>query len=136
MAFKSPKNAQKRTTIFPASLAAELSDHAAAVRASEGDQALLFPGRGGSPAERRQFVRLWHRAAQRAGWPTRSSTAALWHPHDLRHVAACWMLFDVDIDPPLVARMLGHATAAFTLSRYVGVRTGADAAANRLTDSW
>ncbi len=46
------------------------------------------------------------------------------------------MLFDVGIDPPLVVRMLGHANAAFTLSRYVGVRTGKDAATNGLTDRW
>jgi hypothetical protein len=46
------------------------------------------------------------------------------------------MLFDVGIDPAVVARMLGHATVAFTLSRYVGVRTGADGTANRLTEDW
>lgn len=61
---------------------------------------------------------------------------ALWHPHDLRHVAACWMLFDVGIDGAQVARMLGHANAAFTLSRYVGVRSGADATTNGLTEGW
>jgi integrase len=136
LSFKMPKNAQKRTTMFPASLGADLAAHVAAVRAQGGDHALLFPGRNGEPPERRQFLRLWHRAARRAGWPMRSSTAAIWHPHDLRHVAACWMLFDVGIDPALVARMLGHAHAAFTLSRYVGVRTGADAATNLLTDNW
>jgi integrase len=136
MAYKTPKNAQKRTTIFPASLSHDLATHVTTTRADGGDTALLFPGRSGGPAERRQFLRLWHRAARRAGWPTRSSTASIWHPHDLRHVAACWMLFDVGIDPALVARMLGHANPAFTLSRYVGVRTGADAAAIRLSDDW
>jgi hypothetical protein len=30
--------------------------------------------------------------------------------------------------------MLGHANAAFTLSRYVGVRSGADATTNGLTE--
>lgn len=64
--------------------------------------------------------------------PTRS----LWHPHDLRHVAACWMLFDLGLDAAVVARMLGHSNPAFTLSRYVGVRTGADAATNELTEDW
>ena len=33
------------------------------------------------------------------------------------------MLFDLSLDPAHVARLLGHANAAFTLSRYVGVRT-------------
>ena len=46
------------------------------------------------------------------------------------------MLFDVGIDPAAVARMLGHASVAFTLSRYVGVRRGADEAANQLTQRW
>ncbi len=49
-------------------------------------------------------------------------TAAVWHLHDLRHVAACWPLFDVGLDPAVVATLLGHANAAFILSRYVGLR--------------
>ncbi|MCZ7629668.1 MAG: tyrosine-type recombinase/integrase [Microthrixaceae bacterium] len=48
-------------------------------------------------------------------------TAAMWHPHDLRHMAACWILFDVGFDPGVTASLLGHANATFTLSRYVGV---------------
>jgi integrase len=66
----------------------------------------------------------------------RTSSGAIWHPHDLRHVAACWLLFDVGLDPGVAARMLGHANPAFTLSRYVGVRTGADAATNALMEQW
>lgn len=135
-ALKVPKNAQKRTTIFPASLSEDLALHAEAVRIEHGDTGLLFPGRDGGFAERRQFLRLWHRAAKAAAWPIRSESAPLWRPHDLRHVAACWMLFDVGLDPAHVARMLGHATPAFTLSRYVGVRTGAEAVANGLTEGW
>lgn len=136
LSFKVPKNAQKRTTIFPASIADGLTAHVAGVRAVGGDDALLFGARSGGPPERRQFSRLWHRAARLAGWPMRSPTASVWHPHDLRHVAACWMLFDVGLDPALVAQMLGHANAAFTLSRYVGVRSGSDAIANQLTERW
>jgi len=30
------------------------------------------------------------------GW--RWTGAAEWNPHDLRHVAACWMLFDIGLD--------------------------------------
>ena len=66
----------------------------------------------------------------------RSPTVANWRPHDLRHVAACRMLFDVGIDAAMVSRMLGHANPAFTLSRYVGVRAGAAAATNALTEAW
>ncbi len=32
--------------------------------------------------------------------------------------------------------MLGHANAAFTLSRYLGLRSGADATTNGLTEGW
>lgn len=136
LAFKAPKNSQRRTTIFPASMTGAVRAHVESVTARHGGEALLFPGRDGRPPERRQFQRLWHRAAREADWPMRSAKLALWHPHDLRHVAACWLLFDVGLDPAAVARMLGHASVAFTLSRYVGVRSGADEAANRLTQSW
>jgi len=135
-AFKAPKNAQKRTAVFPASLASDLAGHVEAVRNKQGDEALLFPGADGQPAERRQFLRLWHRAALVAGWPMRTSGQAIWHPQDLRHVAACWLLFNVGLDPAVAAPMLGHANPAFTLSRYVGVRTGADAATNALMEQW
>jgi integrase len=134
--FKEPKNSQRRSSIFAASLTGELSAHLDRVGAEHGAEALLFADPDGQPPERGQFSRLWHRAGSRAGWPMRSKKATVWHPHDLRHVAACWMLFDVGIDPPVVARMLGHANAAFTLSRYVGVRTGADVTTNKLTEEW
>ena len=134
--FKTPKNAQRRTTIYPASLASDLANHMKAVRVEWGEDSLLFPGPDGQPAERRRFLRLWHRTARNAGWPMRNEKQAIWHPHDLRHVAACWMLFDVGIDAAVAARMLGHTSPAFTLSRYVGVRTGADATTNDLTSTW
>jgi integrase len=124
--FKSTKNAQARTTIYPASLAPLLEAHIDRVRAEWGEDGLLFADPDGQPPEHRQFLRLWHRAARTAGWPMRTRRDAISHPHDLRHAAACWMLFDLGIDPALAARMLGHANAAFTLSRYVGVRTGSD----------
>lgn len=133
---KTTKNTQKRTSIFPASLAAELADHVGRVRHDHGEEGLLFPAGDGGLAERRQFLRLWHRAAADAGLPMWTPTRAVWHPHDLRHVAACWMLFDLGLDPAHVARLLGHANAAFTLSRYVGVRTGADSTTNDLTAGW
>lgn len=133
---KTTKNTQKRTSIFPTSLAAELAERVERVRHDHGEEGLLFPGCDGQPAERRQFLRLWHRAAAHAGMPMHTPTRALWHPHDLRHVAACWMLFDLGLDAAHVARLLGHANAAFTLSRYVGVRTGADSTTNEITAGW
>lgn len=135
-AIKSTKNKQRRTSLFPASLGNALSEHVETVRRLQGDEALLFSRPDGEPAERRQFLRLWTRAARMADWPMRSRTVAKWHPHDLRHVAACWMLFDVGIDAAVASRMLGHANPAFTLSRYVGVREGAAALTNALTADW
>ncbi len=133
---KTTKNKQKRSTLFPASLGGDLAEHVERIRKTRGDQALLFSRPDGEPAERRQFLRLWTRAARKAGWPMRSPSVATWHPHDLRHVAACWMLFDVGIDAATVSRMLGHANPAFTLSRYVGVRIGAAATTNALMEGW
>ena len=66
----------------------------------------------------------------------RRPTAVVWHPHDLRHVAACWLLFDVGLDPTVVATLLGHANAAFTLSRYVGVRGDLSATVTAATEDW
>jgi integrase len=82
---------------------------------------------------------IWIRAADAAGWPTtalvrctagygqtnkgwRWTGAAEWSPHDLRRVAACWMLFDLGLDPAVVADKLGHAHPDFTIKRYIGIR--------------
>jgi len=46
------------------------------------------------------------------------------------------MLFDVGLDPAVVADKLGHADPAFTIKRYIGVRGDSDAAATRLTEGW
>jgi len=109
-------------------------DAAGRVRARK--EGLLFPDKDGDFANRRWFQRVWARAARDAGWPMKRSTAAVWHPHDLRHVAACWMLFDVGLDPAVVATLLGHANAAFTLSRYVGVRCDLSATVTAATEDW
>lgn len=42
------------------------------------------------------------------GW--KWTGAAKWTPHDLRHVAACWMLFDLGLEPPVVAESSATAT--------------------------
>lgn len=136
MSIKTTKNEQKRVSMFPASLAVDLAEFVARVRSERGDRSLMFSTPEGEPMERRAFQRLWVRAAKAAGWQLNSPNSAQWHPHDLRHVAACWMLFDVKLDPALVAVMLGHANAAFTLSRYVGVRGNAEAQVTALTENW
>src|SRR5690606_19444234 len=122
-------------------------------RARAGDIALLFPGVRGGIARRAAFQSIWIRSADAAGWKMRrplqrSSSygiegrgwrwtgAAEWTPHDLRHVAACWMLFDLHLDPAIVADMLGHADPGFTLRRYTAVRGDADALTTRASQAW
>ncbi len=150
---KVPKNRKTRTTIFPRSLAPELQGIVDEAAENAGPDALLFPGARGGIMRRSAFQQIWVRAADAAGWPMTSplrrsagygekgkgwrwTGAAQWSPHDLRHVAACWMLFDVGLDPAVVADKLGHADPAFTMKRYVGVRGDADVAATRLTEDW
>jgi len=109
LAIKSTKNRQQRITTFPASLVDPLREWSDQVAKEGGSEALLFPAADGGFANRRTFQRTWARAARAAGWPMKRPTAALWHPHDLRHVAACWLLFDVGLDPAVVSTLLGHA---------------------------
>jgi integrase len=136
LAIKGTKNRQRRVSTFPASLVEPLQERTSLIEREQGPEGLLFPGTDGSYANRRAFQRIWARAARDASWPMKRTTAAAWHPHDLRHVAACWMLFDVGLDPAVVATLLGHANAAFTLSRYVGVRGDLGAVITRATEDW
>jgi len=136
LAIKGTKNRQRRVTTFPASLVEPLEAWARRAEIERGAEGLLFPGNDGDFAKRRWFQRVWARAAREAGWPMKRPTAAVWHPHDLRHVAACWLLFDVGLDPAVVATLLGHANAAFTLSRYVGVRGDLSATVTAATEDW
>lgn len=150
---KLPKNGRVRTTIFPKSLVDDLAELVDEVRSASGDTGMLFPGRRGGIMRRSTFQRVWVTAADAAGWPMlkplqrsagygdkgkgwRWTGSAQWSPHDLRHVAACWMLFDLGLDPAVVAAKLGHADPSFTVKRYVGVRGDPDAAAMAVTDAW
>ena len=136
LAIKGTKNHQHRVSTFPLSLVEPLEAWAHRVEREHGPEGLLFPGTDGGFANRRTFQRTWARAARDAGWPMKRKTSAVWHPHDLRHVAACWLLFDVHLDPAVVATLLGHANAAFTLSRYVGVRGDLSATVTAATEGW
>ncbi|MCU1499714.1 MAG: integrase family protein [Acidimicrobiales bacterium] len=150
---KLPKNGRIRTTIFPKSLTDDLSVLVDDVTATVGPTGLLFPNRTGGLARRSSFQQVWIKAADAAGWPMASplrrsagygegnkgwrwTGAAEWTVHDLRHAAACWMLFDLHLDPAVVAEKLGHADPAFTVKRYVGVRGNPDEQATLLTDGW
>lgn len=149
---KLPKNGKVRTTIFPKSLVDDLTEHVERSRSEVGESGLLFTGRRGEIMRRAAFQPLWVKAASAAGWPMtrplertagydsgkgwRWKGSAKWSPHDLRHVAACWMLFDLGLDPAIVAEKLGHADPSFTVKRYVGVRGDPDTAAMAVTDAW
>jgi integrase len=150
---KLPKNGRTRTAIFPKSLANQLSSHVDSIEAQYGPTGLLFPSATGRIARRATFQTIWIRAANAAGWPMTSplrrsrgygqknkgwrwTGAAKWTPHDLRHIAACWMLFDLKLDPAVVADKLGHADPAFTIKRYVGIRGDANALAMLATEDW
>jgi integrase len=150
---KAPKNGKVRTSIFPKSLANELRSLRDGVIAVAGPDGLLFPNASGAIIRRSNFQQIWIRAAEAAGWPMTTPLkrtagygknnkgwrwigSAKWSPHDLRHVAACWMLFDLRLDPAVVADKLGHADPSFTMKRYIGVRGDADAAAMAITDDW
>jgi integrase len=150
---KTPKNGKTRTTIFPKSLVADLRALVDETVQRDGTDGLLFPSGSGRIIRRSNFQQIWIRAADAAGWPMttplqrsagygqankgwRWTGAAKWSPHDLRHVAACWMLFDLGLDPAVVADKLGHADPNFTIKRYIGVRGNADLAAMAITDEW
>jgi integrase len=150
---KTPKNGKTRTTIFPKSLTGELRELVDQTVRREGLEGLLFPSASGRIVRRSNFQQIWIRAADRAGWPMDSplqrsagygqankgwrwTGAAKWSPHDLRHVAACWMLFDLGLDPAVVADKLGHADPNFTIKRYIAIRGDADLAAMAVTDAW
>jgi len=150
---KTPKNGKTRTAIFPKSLADDLQILAEDVTAAVGPDGLLFPNGSGGIMRRSSFQQIWIKAADAAGWPMatplrrsvgygetnrgwRWTGAAQWTVHDLRHVAACWMLFDLKLDPAVVAEKLGHADPAFTVKRYVGIRGNPDEQATQATEAW
>ena len=149
---KAPKNGKVRTTIFPKSLTDDLHDIIDDTTSRDGPEGLLFPSASGRIMRRSNFQPVWIRA-DAAGWPMtaplqrtggsretnkgwRWTGAAKWSPHDLRHVAACWMLFDLGLDPAVVADKLGHADPNFTIRRYIGIRGNPDTAAMAVTDHW
>lgn len=150
---KGTKNGSERTAIFPLSLVADLQNHLNQVVRAHGEDGLVFPGRRGGLMRRTTFQQVWIKAANAAGWPMSSrlartkgygpngrgwrwTGAAKWTPHDLRHVAACWMIFDLKLDVAVVAEKLGHHDPSFTMSAYVAPRGDADRDAMVVTDEW
>lgn len=134
----STKNGKARHSVFPKSIEERLGELLDSVSPSD----LVFVGANGKPLRRSNHLRFWYPAAEKAGWPMESRRAAsgglkpIWSPHDLRHSAACWMLFDLKAEPPDVAFWLGHHSPAFTMARYVGQRGNIDQTGFDLTEGW
>lgn len=53
-----------------------VATHVEDVTRQRRDAGLAVPGPDGGLAERRQFLRVWHRAARDAGWPMTNETGA------------------------------------------------------------
>ena len=110
--------AAKRDVPIPASLAQLLAEHRLASRHST-DADFVFCTSKGSP--------LGHRNVVRRGLDPALAAAGLPHLrwHDLRHVAASAMIAE-GMPVPYIARTLGHASPAITLSTYAHVFAAAE----------
>ena len=101
-----------RRTIFLPALGQHLGTHLERY-ARDG---LVFPSPEGSRLHHSNFrQRVWVPAVEALGRP--------WHFHDLRHTYAS-LLISLGVPPPVVARLLGHSSAAVTLSVYAGFWNG------------
>jgi integrase len=113
---ETPKNGKVRATIFPKSLTDDLAELVDDTIGRDGAEGLLFPSGSGRIVRRSNFQQIWIRAADAAGSPMttprrrtagygqtnrgwRWTGAAKWSPHDLRYVAACWMLLCTGCGP-------------------------------------
>jgi integrase len=134
---KEPKTRHGRRRIsLPQSTAEVLRDHyreALADRLARGvgrpspeDYIFQEPGTGCAPWPPNQLSWAWARLLRRLRLPVCSF-------HALRHCHAS-ALIAAGVDPMTVSRRLGHATPAFTLSRYGHLWDGADAAAAQAFD--
>jgi integrase len=147
---KAPKDGKVRTSIFPKSLTNDLGEIVPRPPPAR-DQRLCCSrarriGSCGTalpanldPGRRRRRLPMTAPLQRTGGYGQtnngwRWTGAAKWSPHDLRHVAACWMLFDLGLDPAVVADKLGHADPNLTIKRYIGVRGDPDTAAMAVTD--
>jgi integrase len=107
--FGPTKTHAARRVPLTATLAAELED--LLEQLPRDPDALLFPGRGGEPLRHGRFYRgAWQPALQRCGLPHVGV-------HVLRHSAAAALIASA-ASPKAVQSILGHRSAAFTLSVY------------------
>jgi integrase len=126
-----PKNGRRRLVLLPASLRQRLLARAEEVERTQGPDGLLFPSPKGpdAPFSNDAFATIFRRCARAAGWHckpdyvTPKGQKVKGRPiipfRNLRHHAATWMHDVAGYDWVDVSRSLGHASVAFTQSRYV-----------------
>jgi integrase len=121
------KSHQTRSVAVPPSLAAALEDHLAQRVAADPDH-LVFTGPKGAPLRYSAFYhRLWRPTLRRLGLPAVGI-------HVTRHSAAAAMI-SAGATPKAVQAVMGHASAAFTLTVYGHLfDADLDALAERLDD--
>lgn len=129
---EAPKGRKTRDSCYPAWLAADMEaaveaarlEQEAALEADpEADLAeigLLFPAPNGGWMRRSNHNRrTWKPAHTAAGWRKGMTF------HTLRHVAAIYLIYELDLDLIDVAEILGHADVSVTQRIYCQARVGA-----------
>lgn len=120
--FSAPKGGKSRLALIDPALLDDLRRRADEVRASHGEQGLLFPSPTdpGRPYVPDSFSQSMRRYAPRAGWPVDRDGLLIHTWHSLRHLSCVFLLTDVGVDLEMVSESMGHSRASFTLDRYVG----------------
>ncbi len=77
------------------------------------DHGILFPSRAGTPMHGQNLNDDLGMLCKRAGLPRMT-------PHDIRHTAISLMIY-AGMDPQAIADRVGHANAAFTMTRYAHI---------------
>lgn len=132
---KEPKGKRRRALTVPRSLAAALEAQRAAQDAARRllgsawqENGLVLTQGDGRPIPPAMLSDWFRRLAARAGVPHVTL-------HGLRHGHASWLV-EEGVDIYTISRRLGHASAAFTLARYVHqVGAGDERAADRLDEA-
>lgn len=125
-----PKNGMARFIHLRGSLRDPIRERVEQVRATHGEDGLLFPGPKGPfmPWTEGEMRNVFVRAGRDADWALtgggKTSKGQRYRPHpvvpymNLRHHAATWMN-EKGVEWDAVSRELGHATVGFTHARYV-----------------
>lgn len=117
-----PKGRKQRVTMYPARTpaGANLAEMLLRRLREIGPRDLVFPSPRGKWARRSGYARrVFHPAAQAAGWPRQADGRWAWTFHSLRHVFATWALAQPGARLEDVSRLLGHSSVRITQDIYV-----------------